>query len=400
MRRRRSWSILLAFGVVLFVAGTARAQVSTYTAYLTGANETPNPADPDGVGFAVINIDQGAGTISFIAYVQNVAAITASHIHRGAAGVTGPVIIPFNQPFTNGVSSGTLTGIAPSLLAEVVANPPGYYFNVHNADFPGGVIRGQLRAAPSTAAPNVLYLPVAVKATGARGENFVEDVRIVSRAVAPATVTIDFFASNAAGLSAPTSTKTVTVGVNQQLVLNDILGATFGTTGIGALRFTTDRDVLVEGRILDDKRPTQGQLGFFIHGLPIEAPCRFGTLPVLSQASAAETSSGIGLRSNIGYFNPNSLAVSATFTARKTSDGSSLGAVTLTIPGLSHVQSPVFTLINTVAASDQKQDDFYVTYSTAAVTGVTGSGGPLFVYMAVGDNFTGDSYYSAGICGQ
>jgi hypothetical protein len=241
---------------------------------------------------------------------------------------------------------------------------------------------------------------VTVKATGAKGENFVEDVRIVSRAAATASVTVDFFASNAAGLSAPTATKTVSVAAGQQLVVNDILGSTFGTTGIGALRFTTDKDVIVEARILDDRRSTnQGQLGFFIHGLAIEAPCRFGTLPVLSQASAAEIASGIGLRTNVGYFNPNLLPVSATFTARKTSDGSSLGSVTVTIPGLSHAQFPVFSLINTVAAADQKQDDFYVTYSVSAASGVTVSGGPLFVYLAVGDNFTGDSYYSAGVCG-
>ena len=393
--------IWISLAFCFLFAGRASAQVSTYVANLTGANETPNPADQDGVGFVVVTFDQGAGTITFTAYAQNIAAPTMSHIHRGAAGVTGPVIIPFNKPFVNGVSSDTLTGVAGSFLAEIVANPPGYYFNIHNADFPGGAIRGQLRPAPGTAAPNVLYLPVTVKATGAKGENFVEDVRIVSRAVATASVTIDFFSSSVAGLSAPTATKTVSVGVNEQLVLNDILGNTFNTTGIGALRFTTDRDVIVEARLMNDKRSVGlGQLGFFIHGLPIEAPCRFGTLPVLSQSSAAETAAGIGLRTNVGYFNPNTLPVSATFTARKTSDGTSLGAVTVTIPGLSHVQSPVFTLINTVAASDQKQDDFYVTYSVAAATGVTGSGGPLFVYFAAGDNFTGDSYYSAGVCGQ
>lgn len=396
--KRCVW-IVAAF-CFLFAAG-ASAQVSTYTALLTGANETPNPADPDGIGFAVITFDPGAGTITFNVYAQSIATPTASHIHRGAAGVTGPIIIPFNVPFDEGVSSGTLTGIAPSFMAEVIANPPGYYFNIHNAGFPGGAIRGQLRPAPGTAAPNVLYLPVTVKATGAKGENFVEDVRIVSHAVATANVTVDFFASNSAGLSGPTATKTVSVAVNQQLVLNDILGSTFNTTGIGALRFTTDRDVIVEGRLMNDKRSVgQGQLGFFVHGLAIEAPCRFGTLPVLSQASSSEVASGIGLRTNVGYFNPNALPVSATFTARKTSDGSSLGVVTVTIPSFSHAQFPVFTLINTVAASDQKQDDFYVTYSVSAVSGVTASGGPLFVYAAVGDNFTGDSYYTAGVCGQ
>ena len=183
----------------------------------------------------------------------------------------------------------------------------------------------------------------------------------------------------------------MTVAAGQQLVLNDILGVTFGTTGIGALRFTSDKDVIVDARILDDQRASnRGALGFFIHGLQIEAVCRFGTLPVLSQASAAEIAAGIGQRTNVGYFNPNAFSVTATFTARKTSDGTSLGAVTVTIPAFSHAQFPVFALINTVAAADQKQDDFYVTYSV--------SGGTLFVYTAVGDSFTGDSYYTVGVC--
>lgn len=383
-----------------FGAATASAQVFVYTAFLSGANETPVPADPDGVGFVVMTFDQGAGTITFTAYEQNIATPTASHIHRGAAGVTGPVIIPFNLPFVNGVSTGTLTGIAPSFFAEIIANPPGYYFNIHNADFPGGAIRGQLRPAPGTTAPVVLFLPVTAKVIGANGENFVEDVRIPNRSTATANVTIDFFASNSAGLPAPTATKTTTIAPGQQLVLNDILGTTFATSGLGALRLTSDKDIFADARLLNDKRAVgAGSLGFFIHGLAIEQACRFGTLPVLSEAASAEISSGVGFRTNIGYFNPNLLPVSATFVARKTSDGSSLGSVTVIIPGLSHAQFPAFTLINTVATSDQKQDDFYVTYSVAAVTGISGSGGPLFVYAAVADNKTGDSYYTAGLCG-
>ena len=383
--------VWLALALGLFLGTSANAQVFTYVANLNGGNETPNPADPDGVGFAVITLDQGAGTITFTAYEQNIAAPTASHIHRGAAGVTGPVIIPFNQPFTNGVSSGTLTGIAPSFMTEIINNPPGYYFNIHNADFPGGAIRGQLRPAPATAAPTVAYLPVTVKATGAKGENFVENVRLINRSGSTANIKGDFFASNAAGLSGPTATQTGSIPPGEQLVVNDILGPTgFNTPGIGAIRLTADRDVILEGNILNDKRPSGGTYGFFVHGLQIEAVCRFGTLPFLSQASAAEVSSGIGYRTNVGYFNPNTFPVTATFTARRTSDGSSLGAVTVTIPGYSHAQFPVFSLINTVATPDQKQDDFYVSYTV--------SGGTLFVYAAVGDNFTGDSYYTAGVC--
>jgi hypothetical protein len=165
----------------------------------------------------------------------------------------------------------------------------------------------------------------------------------------------------------------------------------FGTTGIGALRLSSDKDILADSRVLDDQRAVnRGALGFFIHGLQIDAVCRFGWLPVLSQASQSDIAAGLGQRTNIGYFNPNPFSVTATFNAHKSADGASIGAVTVTIPAFSHAQFPIFSLINTVAAADQVQTDFYVTYSV--------SGGTLFVYVAVGDSFTGDSYYTAGIC--
>jgi hypothetical protein len=32
----------------------------------------------------------------------------------------------------------------PAVLSQIVANPAGYYVNVHNARFPGGSLRCQL----------------------------------------------------------------------------------------------------------------------------------------------------------------------------------------------------------------------------------------------------------------
>ena len=31
-------------------------------------------------------------------------------------------------------------------VAQILANPAAYYVNVHNADYPGGAVRGQLGA--------------------------------------------------------------------------------------------------------------------------------------------------------------------------------------------------------------------------------------------------------------
>jgi hypothetical protein len=384
---------LLGLSLVLacLTAASASAQVSVYTAFLTGANETPNPADPNGVGFVVMAFDASAGTISFNAYVQDVLfPATGSHIHRGAAGVQGPVIIPFNQVFANGVSAGTLTGIAPSFFAEILANPPGYYFNYHNADFPGGAIRGQLRPAPGTFAPTVLFDPVVAKVTGARGESYIGDLRLNNRSSASANVVIDFFASSSTALTGPTATQTVTVSASSQMVINDVLGTVFSTSGVGALRITADKDVIASWRVLNDKRSSgAGTLGFAMPALRIEDACRFGTLLLLSNASASDIQNGVGFRTNVGFFNPNAFSVTGVFTARR-NDGTSLGSRTISIPAFSHSQFPVFDLINTVADADKAQTDFYVTYSVSL--------GPLHVYAAVADDKSGNAYAETGTC--
>ena len=34
--------------------------------------------------------------------------------------------------------------VEPEKLKPIVANPAGFYVNIHTADFPGGAVRGQL----------------------------------------------------------------------------------------------------------------------------------------------------------------------------------------------------------------------------------------------------------------
>ena len=67
----------------------------------------------------------------------------AAHIHRGAAGVNGPVVVPFTAPAADGDSSGCVAAAAP-LIDEIVANPAGFYVNVHTKEHPAGAIRAQL----------------------------------------------------------------------------------------------------------------------------------------------------------------------------------------------------------------------------------------------------------------
>ena len=112
-------------------------------ATLSGANEVP-PADPDGTGTASFRLQAGQGQVCFTLMVANITLpATAAHIHVGAAGVNGPIVIPLTPPDASGKSSGCTTA-SRTLVGQILANPAGFYANVHTTDFPGGAIRGQL----------------------------------------------------------------------------------------------------------------------------------------------------------------------------------------------------------------------------------------------------------------
>ena len=70
------------------------------------------------------------------------APATAAHIHIAPPGSAGPIVVPLNPP-TSGQSQGCAT-VSYQLAVNLVQNPDDYYVNVHNADFPGGALRGQL----------------------------------------------------------------------------------------------------------------------------------------------------------------------------------------------------------------------------------------------------------------
>ncbi len=108
---------------------------------LLGENEVGG-GDVDGTGDARISWDQ-SGKVCFDIRVKNIATATAAHIHSGGHGVNGPVVVDFNVG-ANGLK-GCVTGASQALLNDIRTNPTQYYVNVHNADFPGGAVRGQLK---------------------------------------------------------------------------------------------------------------------------------------------------------------------------------------------------------------------------------------------------------------
>ena len=130
------------------------ADVTLTATLVGGAEEVPNPGDADGTGTSTVTLRTGTNQVCWETRVANITLpAAASHIHRGAKGVAGPVVVPFTAPDANGMASDCATAEA-SLISEIAQNPAGFYVNVHTSDFPGGAVRGQLAAgAAATPAP-------------------------------------------------------------------------------------------------------------------------------------------------------------------------------------------------------------------------------------------------------
>jgi hypothetical protein len=149
-------------GVKSQLAPQELGQGKQLIARLAGSSEVP-PADLGGTGVANISIDTTTNQICWSITVGNLsAAPTMAHIHLGAVGVNGQVVVPLFPPLPNPQSSGCTTDAINAPL--IAANPSAYYVNVHTTAFPAGAIRGQLTAAPLS----TVLLPAPLRAYDSR----------------------------------------------------------------------------------------------------------------------------------------------------------------------------------------------------------------------------------------
>jgi len=128
-------SAALAAGAL--VAGVALAADVNVT--LSGDNEVP-PVKTAGTGSGKITIGDD-GAVSGSVTTTGVPG-TMAHIHEGAAGTNGPVIVPFTK---DGDTYKAPPG-AKLTPAQMQSFKDGkLYFNVHTDANKGGEVRGQLK---------------------------------------------------------------------------------------------------------------------------------------------------------------------------------------------------------------------------------------------------------------
>ena len=131
--RRGSWAVAIALAGIGSVAWAAE------TVTLAGSNEVP-PVTTSASGTA--NVTVGAdGAVKATVTVKDMKA-TASHIHDGAAGANGPVIVPLAKTGDNTFSSADGAKLTEAQMKAYKAGS--LYVNVHSDKNAGGEIRGQL----------------------------------------------------------------------------------------------------------------------------------------------------------------------------------------------------------------------------------------------------------------
>ncbi len=118
--------------------------------------------DPDAKGEAYIfGIDGDPLTLCYLLVdIKKLAETTLSpgrprvaHIHEGSRGSNGAPVANLAWPqngqaadcLTEGEDGKFPTG-EPGIVQRILSNPSSFYINIHNGEFPGGAIRGQLGA--------------------------------------------------------------------------------------------------------------------------------------------------------------------------------------------------------------------------------------------------------------
>lgn len=136
---------------------------ATWRADLSAANEVQTPAVNSPATGRAWFTDNGNTITFYIEYDDLVAPLTASHIHRGAAGVNGAIMVDLT-PRPTGQRSGIWAGTIDMTLADVsseagtqspadlraLLDNGGAYVNIHSSGtatppgYPAGEIRGNI----------------------------------------------------------------------------------------------------------------------------------------------------------------------------------------------------------------------------------------------------------------
>ncbi len=163
---KRGTGLAVAFLIGLVAVGLAVGAINqNWSTHANGSGEVP-ANDSQGQAQAIFQLSEDGTSMDFKLNVTNIVGVTQSHIHCGAPGVNGPVVVflyGFNAAGVDPhgtLNEGTITNanviprpdspVCPggvANLADVIEkmNNGGAYVNVHTLALPPGEIRGDIK---------------------------------------------------------------------------------------------------------------------------------------------------------------------------------------------------------------------------------------------------------------
>lgn len=144
-RIKRALIVVVALAASVALAIPAMGGGRPLTAELSGDQEAPIPVNSSATGTAHFTLNQGRGEICVdiesSGYVDGDDDVIAGHIHTGAAGVPGGVVVNL---FVTEADHSICVDVEKALIKDIRQHPENFYINLHTNLFPGGEIRGQL----------------------------------------------------------------------------------------------------------------------------------------------------------------------------------------------------------------------------------------------------------------
>lgn len=119
----------------------------TLRAELTGTAEIPGPGDPAASGAfnGILSPQEASAELCYtLEVVATSSQPTAAHIHAGAEGESGPVVLTLTVPTEGPVDE--CIEVPAGDANELFQSTETFYVNVHSDQHPDGAVRGQLQA--------------------------------------------------------------------------------------------------------------------------------------------------------------------------------------------------------------------------------------------------------------
>jgi putative membrane protein len=384
------------------ISGTLM-NANSFSGTFSGTNLVGTTGATNGGGAFTANITPnatgGGSTLTYSFMPTNIGtSFTGLSLNTGGTGTNGTQFVNL-APNGGTLTNGRFTGSAQLTDAQVQAlmtNPSGFYLNATTSQFPNGAVRAQFGATQYET-----WFPVAGNVRGAFGANWVTDIRIYNdgAGVAPANVTMELFPAGqsanitSVGTMNALASSTVIVNPRSTSSVNNVtqtLSSSF--SGLGGLRITSDQPIVAIERIYDANGNSSNNgngngntAAISAQAIPGLTMCDALSRGIVAGLTSAVTNgSNLGVRTNIGMFNPNPVAVNVIMNMNSNLGTAIGGQQTMTLQPYQLVQMPL--------AGTPGNGFFNLTADVTDAALTFQSSAPIFAYASNTANTNSDTH--------